>query len=150
MNTFGNEETNNSQGHRRGAGHLDSSEGKRGRSGRKSNSKGGARSPHGASLRRKYSSNKFPAVSNRGGMTLDGGEDDPLLLFQPHQANRTMIAYQGSGVGNRRNSGGGSAYRHHHSKTPSANSRRSRPLSKSPISLRLRDDSRNENNLQLI
>ena len=39
------------------------------------------RSPSGASLRRKYSSSRFPGVTNGGGMTLDGGEDDPLLLF---------------------------------------------------------------------
>ena len=78
-------------------------------------------------------------------MTLDGGEDDPLLLFQHHHPNRTMLTYQGPGQ--RRNSGGSSHPRQ--SKTPSAHSRRSRPVSKSPISLRLRDDSRTEN-LQLI
>ena len=147
MNTFGNED-NLSNNYPMRTQDSETRNAHR-RSGKKQLSNKG-RSPHGASLRRKYSSNKFAPAQNVGGMTLDGGEDDPLLLFQPQQANRTMFTNRGgSGLGHRRHSGGSGRHQHRHSKTPSANSRRSRPVSKSPISLRLRDDSRNEN-LQLI
>ena len=78
MNTFGNDEPNNQM-------RTQESEGRSGhrRSGKKQLSNYG-RSPNGASLRRKYSSNKFAPAQNIGAMTLDGGEDDPLLLFQPN------------------------------------------------------------------